>query len=345
MKIMHYIGLDIHKKTISFCLKLADGTKVSEGKIVANRASLDRWMAGLSQPWMAAMEATMFTSWIYDHLKAHGEVKVANPCMLKAIAASKRKNDQIDAAKIADLLRANLLPECYMAPTAIRESRRTLRYRNLLVKQMTMTKNKVSGMLMECGIEYNKEKLHQKKYFRQLLDSREFMPESLPPLLRLSRTMVDSFSKMENQLVRSLEKEPALQERVERLMTIPGVGPITALSWALETGEIARFHNYKQAVSYCGLCGAEISSAGKQQRTPISKQRNKQLQSVLIEAAKLAPRFNPELAVLHAQVLKKGNHNQATLAVARKLVAWLLAVDRRTTGFIRKETTTTPQAA
>jgi transposase len=345
MKIMHYVGLDIHKKTISFCVKLADGTIVKEGNIVANRASLDGWMAELPEPWTAAMEATLFTSWIYDHLKPHGvQVKVANPSMLKAISASKRKNDQIDAAKIADLLRANLLPECYMAPTAIRESRRTLRYRNLLVKQMTMTKNKVSAMLMECGIEYNKEKLHQKKYFRQLLDTSEFLPESLPPLLRLSRTMVDSFSKMEKQLVKSLEKEPALQERVERLMTIPGVGPITALSWALETGEIARFHNYKQAVSYCGLCGAEISSAGKQQRTPLSKQRNKQLQSVLIEAAKLAPRFNPELAVLHAQVLKKGNHNQATLAVARKLVAWLLAVDRRTTGFIRKETTT-PQAA
>jgi transposase len=345
MTIMHYIGLDIHKKTISFCVKLADGTMVSEGKIVANRASLDRWTAGLPQPWMAAMEATMFTSWIYDHLKPHGEVKVANPSMLKAISASKRKNDQIDAAKIADLLPANLLPECYMAPTALRELRRTLRYRNLLVKQMTMTKNKVSGMLMECGIEYNKEKLHQKKYFRQLLETGKFMPESLPPLLRLSRTMVESFSKMEKQLVRSLEKEPGLQIRVERLMTIPGVGPITALSWALETGEIARFHNRKQAVSYCGLCGDEISSAGKQQRTPISKQRNKQLQTVLIEAAKLAPRHNPELAALHAQELQEGgDHNQATLAVARKLVAWLLAVDRRTTGFIRKEITA-PQAA
>jgi transposase len=346
MQIMHYVGLDIHKKTISFCVKLADGTIVKEGNIVANRASLDRWMAGLPKSWMAAMEATMFTSWIYDHLRPHAvEVKVANPSMLKAISASKRKNDQIDAAKIADLARANLLPECYMAPSGIREARRRLRYRNLLVKQMTMTKNKVSAMLMECGIEYNKEKLHQKKYFGQLLETGKFMPESLPPLLRLSRTMVESFSKMEKQLVKSLEKDAGLQVRVARLMTIPGVGPITALSWALETGEIARFHNYKQAVSYCGLCGAEISSGGKQQRTPISKQRNKQLQTVLIEAAKLGPRHNPELAALHAKKLQEGgDHNQATLAVARKLVAWLLAVDRRTTGFIRKEITA-PQAA
>lgn len=341
IEIMHYIGLDIHKKTISFCVKLADGTIVSEGEVVANRASLDGWMVRLPKPWMVAMEATLFTSWIYDHLKPHAvEVKVANPSMLKAITASKRKNDRIDASKIADLLRANLLPQCYMAPSEIRQLRRSLRYRNLLVRQMTMTKNKVSALLMECGIEYNKAKLHQKTYFRELLkNSTEMMPESLPPLLELSRTTLDSFSKMEKQLVKSLEKDPALRERIGRLMTIPGVGPITALTWALETGEIARFHSYKQAVSYCGLCGAEISSAGKQLRTPISKQRNKHLQTILIEAAKLAPRYNPELAELHARELKQGNRNRATLAVARKLLAWLLAVDRRTTGFIRKETT------
>ena len=77
-----------------------------------------------------------------------------------------------------------------------------------------------------------------------------------------------------------------------------------------------RFAGCKQAVSYCGLCGAEDSSAGKQKRTPISKQRNKHLQTVLIEAAKLALRYNPELALLYEQEKKKGNCNRATLAVA-----------------------------
>ena len=90
----------------------------------------------------------------------------------------------------------------------------------------------------------------------------------------------------------------------------------------------------KQAVSYCGLCGAEDSSAGKQKRTPISKQRNKHLQTVLIEAAKLAPRYNPELARVYQLEKDKGNYNRATLAVARKMVAYLLAVDRRKTGFV-----------
>jgi transposase len=95
---------------------------------------------------MIAMEATIFTGWIYDHLLPYAEkVKVANPLMLRAIAAAKRKNDRIDAGKIADCLRCDFLPECYMAPTEIRDRRRTLRYRKLVLKQMTQIKNRISA--------------------------------------------------------------------------------------------------------------------------------------------------------------------------------------------------------
>jgi transposase len=94
-------------------------------------------MKTLPQPWSAAMEATIFTGWIYDHLQPHAAaLKVAHPLMLRAIAAAKKKNDRIDARKICDCLRCDFLPECYMASTAIRERRRMLRYRNLLVRQM-----------------------------------------------------------------------------------------------------------------------------------------------------------------------------------------------------------------
>ena len=140
------------------------------------------------------------------------------------------------------------------------------------------------------------------------------------PVVRLGRT--------ESALARSLERDLLLKDRVERLMTIPAVGPITALTWALEVGEVQRFSSIKKAVSYCGLCGAEKSSANTVQRTPLSKQRNKHLQTTLIEAAKMAPRYSPALALLYDQERQKGNANRATLAVARKLVAYLMAVDR-----------------
>src|ERR1700758_1485510 len=102
------------------------------------------------QPRMIAKEATIFTGWIYDHLLPHAEkVKVAHPLMLQAIAAAKRKNDRINASKIADCLRCDFLPECYMTSTEIRDRRRTLRYRNLLVRQTVQMKNKIAVLLME----------------------------------------------------------------------------------------------------------------------------------------------------------------------------------------------------
>jgi transposase len=135
----------------------------------------------------------------------------------------------------------------------------------------------------------------------------------------------------------SLERDPLLADRIRRLRTVPGVGPITALTWALEVGDVSRFRSIRQAISYCGLCGAEKSSADKVMRTPLSKQRNKHIQHVLVEAAKLAPRQDHDLALVYETEKQKGNANRATLAVARKMVAYLLAVDRGKRDFVPAE--------
>ena len=186
-------------------------------------------------------------------------------------AIAKKKNDRIDASKICDCLRCDFLPESHMASTAIRERRRTLRYRNLLVRQMVQMKIKTSALLMEAGVSYNKQRLHKAGYFRELLATNPDIDEGLCSLLRLCRETVVRLGKNESALVRSLERDSLLVERVERLMTIPAVGPITALTWALEVGDVQRFSSIKKAISYCGLCGAEKSSGNTVQRTPLSK--------------------------------------------------------------------------
>src|SRR6201997_1444127 len=191
MQPMYYIGLDVHKRTISYCVKNGSGAIHAQGTVAARRFDLDRWMKTLPQPWTGAMEATVFTGWIYDHLQPHAAaLKVAHPLMLRAIAAAKKKNDRIDASKICDCLRCDFLPECYMASTAIRERRRTLRYRNLLVRQMVQMKIKISSLLMEARVSYNKQKLHKAGYFRELLASNPDINESLRSLLRQCREMV-----------------------------------------------------------------------------------------------------------------------------------------------------------
>ncbi len=183
-------------------------------------------------------------------------------------------------------------------------------------------------------MSYNKQRLHKVGYFADLMTTNEEVDKSIRPLLKLSREMICRSQKLDYALVSSLERDPLLKERLRRLRTVPGVGPITALTWALEIGDVTRFTSIKQAISYCGLCGDEKSSADKVMRMPISKQRNKHIQRVLIEAAKLGPRECHELAEVRARELEKGDRNRATLAVARKMVCYLLAVDRRNQDFV-----------
>ena len=334
MKAYYYIGLDIHKRTISYCIKSIDGSLVGQGKIDADRTSLGEWVKGLPGPWVGAMEATIFTGWVYDFLKPQAiTLKVAHPEMLKAITAAKKKNDRADAEKIADLLRVNLLPECHMLSEEIRELRRILRYRNHIVRTAVKMQNKISGLLMEVGISYSKKHIHGKKYFREILERVEEIPPSVKELLKLSRSSYEMFRAFQKRLVETLRTDSLIRDRVHRLMTIPGVGELTALTWILEIGDPGRFPSIRQAVSYCGLCSAQRESAGKEQRGPISKKRNKHLQTVLIEAAKIAPHWNRQLAIVHERELRKGNRNRATLAVARRLVSYMLAVDRKQSDF------------
>jgi transposase len=108
-----------------------------------------------------------------------------------------------------------------MASTQIRDRRRTLRYRHLLVRQMVQMKHRISGLLMETGVSHNKQRLHKVGYFRELLSSNEEVNDSIWPLLRLSRDTIVRLQKTEYALVRSLERDPLLAKRIQRLRTGP----------------------------------------------------------------------------------------------------------------------------
>ena len=190
---------------------------------------------------------------------------------------------------------------------------------------------------METGTPYDKKKLHGKKYFVHLLERVEDVPDSVKEMLKLNRSGLEMFESVQKRLIKTLREDERIRERVQRLMSIGGVGEVMALTWVLEVGETSRFLSARHAISYCGLCSAQRESAGKEHRGPISKKRNKHLQTMLIEAAKLAPRWNPQLAVLHEKELARGNRNRATLSVARKLVEYMLAVERQQKDFVPME--------
>jgi transposase len=324
----YFVGLDVHKQLIAYCVKTAGGEIVSEGKIPATKKALDQWRETLPGPWHGGLEATMFSHWIYRHLKPHAaRLEMGHPARMKAISAGKKKSDKLDARTLADLLRANLFPACFVMPAELEGLRRQLRFRRLVVEETVRFKNKTAGLLMEAGIEYERRRLHGKRYFGEMM-RRDLMDPELRPLLEFSRSQTEELARMDGRLMRMLECHPRLQARVEALRKIDGVGPVTALSWALEVGDPSRFSSIKRAVSYCGLASALRESAGQQKRGPLSKQRNRHLQTVLIEASKMGVQYHEKLRAIHDQAAQKGHANRATLAVARKLVAYLLAADR-----------------
>ncbi len=328
MEELYYVGLDIHKRTVSYCVKRRDGQIVGEGVVDSRRADLEAWARSLPGTWIGAMEATLFMRWIYDTLLPFaGELKVAHPAELKALSAVKNKNDRKSAAMIADLLRANLLPEITMVSRQTFDLRMVLRCRWFVVREAVRMHNKIAGLLMEWGVEYDTGRLKGQKYFAHLMEGLNVGPDALE-LLRCCREHWTNLQAVQKSLVARLLAHEALRERVERLRTVPAVGEITALTWAVEIGDPSRFGSISHAVSYCGLTSAQDASGGSAKRHRLSKKRNKRLQCVLIEAAKLGVRHSARLRALYDRHRARSHPNRVTILVARKLVAWLMAVDR-----------------
>lgn len=329
----HFVGLDVHKQVIAFCVKTAEGRIEKEGTVTSTRLHLDGWMEQMPKPesWVAGMETTMFSHWIFHHLKSLGaNVEMGHAARMKAISAGKKKSDKMDARTIADLLRCNMFPSCYVISEELGALRRQMRFRRLVVQEQTRFKNSTAGLLMERGVEYEKRRLHGRRYFQSLIKQNpQAMAADVRPLLEFNRQQIEALGQMDKRLIGMLEKHPQLRQRVELLQQIDGVGPVTALTWALEIGTPERFSSIGKAQSYAGLTSAFWESAGKQKHGPISKQRNAHLQSVLIETAKLAPMYNEKLKAVYQKHREAGaDNNLATLEVARKLVAYLLAADR-----------------
>ena len=99
MNVIHYIGFDVHKKTTSYCVKAADGTIVEDGKLRSTRLELRGFGERRPHPWKGAMEATLFSGWTYDTLMPFAvDLRMGHPALMKAIGASKKKNDRAVAS-------------------------------------------------------------------------------------------------------------------------------------------------------------------------------------------------------------------------------------------------------
>jgi transposase len=332
-----YIGLDVHKKSIWFCAKNLDGKILQEGQFPATQEAIEQWCQQRPAPWTGLMEATMFSHWIYDAMARHAsEMRMGHPASMKEVFVIKHKSDRNDARRFADMCRNQLVRTVYVMPPPLRALRQQLRVRRLLHRQIVQLKNRMAALLMEAGIVFIAKKLHTERYYQQLVEN-PATPKSVQALLRMLHSAQGTLHQLQKTIFRNLESAPELKERLQRLRTIPGVGRMMALTWALEVGDVKRLPCYNKAVSYCGLISAQNESAGKSRSGPLSKIRNPELQTMLIEVAQVAPRLYWRYKELHDQTAKTRHHNAATIRVARQMVRYLLAVDRSGQPFRKAE--------
>jgi transposase len=146
---MIWVGLDLHKRYITDCAMDDAGAVLAENRrLPAEAEALLAWLRELDSPVTVAMEATLYWAWLHDRLSEAGIAAVAaHPYQVKLIWQARCKTDPIDARKLADLLRTNLLPAIWVATPAVRAQRTLLRGRAYLVRMRTGVKNRIHGLL------------------------------------------------------------------------------------------------------------------------------------------------------------------------------------------------------
>jgi transposase len=328
---MLYAGIDLHKKTITVCVRDQARQRVTlrtldcrpEDKIVEFFKELG--------PFEAVVEATSSYEWLWQLLEPYAErLVLAHPKKLRVIAESTRKTDRLDASILADFLAMDMIPEAYRPTPRQRQHRALVRQRFFVRQRITGLKNKIRHITSS----YNADRLDL------------FEEEGQAHLAKLPVTPADRFvlkqllaswQHFEKQLA-ALDKElkafgqkgPQREQEARALLeSIPGVGPVTVDVVISEVGDIRRFRSAKQVVAYAGLAPGWRESAGKRVELPISKEGSPLLRWALVEAAWRLVRQSCYWARIFENLKQRRGKKKAIVAVARRLLGIMVALLRQ----------------
>jgi transposase len=267
------------------------------------------------------MEATGYSRWFERLLAELGfELWIGDPAEIKAKRVKKQKFDREDARLLLRLMREDNFPRVWVASPENRDLRQLLWHRHRLVQMRTRIMNQLQALAMNEGYRWRKKLFSEwgRAEFEKLpLDfwARRRRQELLELLDRLNPTI--------EKLTAAVEQEARKRPEVLRLMTHPGVGPLTALAYVLIIGTPTRFPRGKQIGTYVGMIPSEDSSAGKQRLGHISKQGSSLLRFLLVEAAQAAARIHPDGRRRYVHLAMRRHKNIAKVAIARKLAVRL----------------------
>ena len=299
---MLYVGLDVHSKQSSLCILNSAGGTVNEIQLKGPRSAVVDRLRQLDQPFSICYEASCGYGHLYEQLRpiAH-HVAVAHPGKLWLIYKSKRKNDKVDAQKLAKLLLLDMVPPVHVPSIDVRAWRSLIVLRQRVMSQVVRCKNQVRGVLRENDIAGAKW-LWSK---RQLawLQSLQLHPIAKLRLelavARSSRRWTRGSSGSSARLQAYADRHPA----VKVLMTIPGVGIRTAETFVAWVDDVTRFRNNRQIGSYFGLVPCQDASADKNRLGHITRDGPPVMRKLICEAAWTAIKKDGTFRAFFEQVM------------------------------------------
>jgi transposase len=322
---MMIIGCDFHPSWQQIAWLDTETGETGERRLVHADGDAERFYRQLPGPALIGMEATGNSHWLVDLLSELGhELWVGDAGQIRASYVRQQKTDKRDAAHILKLLVEGRFPRIWMPSSEVRDLRQLLLHRHKLVMIRARVKNELQHLCLNKGVQ-RQRKLWTKAGQKVLCEL---------PLKRWAGRRRDDLLGLMAMLDRQIEPlDEAVKAEAQRdkmallLQTQPGVGPITALAYVLTMGDITRFPRGKQVASYLGLIPREHSSGGRQHLGAISKQGNRMLRMLLVEAAQTAVRLDPEFRKEYQHRCHQKPKAVAKVAAARKLAVrlyWML---------------------
>ena len=324
---MYYTGIDLHRKTSFFTTINENGQIVKRANLQNQQKTIIAYLNSLEDQSQIVIESTANWYWLYDLLNDHGfNVVISNPVKTKAIASARIKNDKLDSHMLAQLLRADLVATVHASTPQTRQLKELLRHRSKLVGDAVRMKNRIHNIMAKNNLTVPVSDLFGKKGL-------EFLNQaSLPGYHRQQvQTYLQLYQRIKEQvsaLTDEVQRQAKSNTMAQLLMTIPGVGPITAMFMVAEIEDISRFPTYRHLASYAGLVPGLDASAQKHRTGRITKQGSPHLRTALVEAAQAAARTKSRLNIFFRRRIVKSGYQKAIVATAHKIIQYAFFILR-----------------
>jgi transposase len=323
------IGCDFHPGMQQIAVFETETGEITEHKLDNGNGEAEQFYRALAVPCLIGIETCGNSQWFIDLLERLGhEVRVGDAAKIRASYVRKQKTDKRDAGHILTLLLEKRFPRLWTPSRQQRDQRQLLIHRHKLVQMRVRVKNGLQHLALNQGVQ-KKAKLWSKSGQKMLsqLPLQGWTAVRREDSLRLLAQLEQQIERLDKAVEQAAESHP----QASILLQQKGVGPITALAFAVTIGDVSRFQHSNQVASYLGLIPAEYTSSNKRRLGSISKQGNCFLRMLLVEAAQSVTRLDPQFHRHYVHLCRNKPKAIAKVAAARKLAVrlyWMLRTEQ-----------------